>query len=372
MGQRVVVNFVALHGGACAYSYEMVKGLIENGCTVLAIISSKMDNYDLWKGLSGIKLFEVSGYSTKIDFITGAVKFILFEKRRIKKAIAEFDPDYVYIPFVSYWTELVQTALKGLPVYYTLHDVYPHDGIKNLIWKSSDRLAKKADKIIVLSKCFVEDIHRNYGLDHKDIIVVPHGNYFNGNVRKKPDDGVFHFVFYGRITTYKGLNVLAEAFSEVLRSHSNVKLLVAGNGDFSPYAQNYDSLDKSKVTIINRWIEDSEVEGFFENERTVCVLPYINATQSGVIPLAMHCKALVVTTNCSGLAEQVENGATGYIVEPNDPMELAGIMNYIIDNWNEAVRIIDNAFSHIQSLNWNNITNIIVSDFENESLRKCR
>lgn len=367
MGQRVVVNFVALHGGACAYSYEMTKGLIDNGCDVLAVVSSKMDNYDSWRALRGIKIVEVSGYSTKFDFVTGLVRFILFEKNRIRKAVTEFAPDYVYIPFVSYWTEFVQSALVGLPIYYTLHDVYPHDGNKNLIWKSSDRIAKKADKIIVLSKCFVEDIHNNYGLSHDDILVVPHGNYFNEDIKKKPDDGVFHCVFYGRISPYKGLNVLADAFSEVLKTHQNIDLLVAGNGDFSPYKEKYDALDNSKVRIINRWIEDSEVNGFFEHERTICILPYINATQSGVIPLAMHCRSLVVTTNCSGLAEQVENGVTGYIVEPNDPDALARIINHAIDNWDDSAAMIENAYNHIQSLTWNNISKIIVRDYEKES-----
>ena len=366
MGHRIVVNFVALHGGACAYSYEMTKGLIENGCEVLAIVSTKMDNYELWKELKGISLVEVSGYSTKTDFVLGVLRFVLSEKKRIREAVKKFKPDFIYIPFISYWTELVQSALTDYPIYFTLHDVYPHDGKKNLIWKSSERVARRADKIIILSKCFVEDIHNNYKLDYKDILVVPHGNYFKGNVKKHEDDGIFHFVFYGRITTYKGLNVLAEAFAEVLKEHDNVDLLVAGNGDFSPYQEKYDALDQSKLTIINRWIDDAEVEGFFENKRTICVLPYLNATQSGVIPLAMYCRSLVVTTNCSGLVEQVEDRVTGYIIESNNPSELARILNHIIENWDEAKKILDNSYNYIQSLSWNNITRIIIDAYNNE------
>ena len=372
MGQRIVENFVALHGGACAYAYEMTKGLIENGCEVMAIISPKMDNYASWKSLKGLTVVEVSGYSTKTDFVIGLFKFFLSDRKKIKESVAAFQPNYVYIPFISYWTELVQTAIGDYPIYFTLHDVYPHDGNENLIWKSSNRVAKKAKKIIVLSKCFVEDIHNNYGLDYKDIIVVPHGNYFTGDVKKKDDDGKFHLVFYGRITTYKGLNVLADAFKEVVAKHDNVELLIAGNGDFSPYKEKYDSFEKSKVNIINRWIDDSEVEGFFENARTICVLPYINATQSGVIPLAMHCKALVVTTNCSGLSEQVENGVTGYIIEPNNPEELAAILNYIIDNWEESAAIAEQSYSYIQTLTWNNITKIIIDDYCQESMEGNR
>ncbi len=361
--KKVVVNLVALHGGGPAYSLEMTKGLAANGCQIMAVLSPKMDNYEKWKEIEGIEIVDVAGYSTKKDFITGLIKYVFRDYWKVRKAARRFKPDFAYVPIQSFWTEFIQKALKGIPLAYTMHDVYPHDGVINYIWKQSERVARSADTIIILSDCFREDIRKNYGFDDDHILVVPHGNYFDGQINKKPDDGLFHFVFYGRITEYKGLNILAEAFSSIEDKYDNVRLLVAGNGDFSAYKEAYDALDEKRVTVINRWIDDSEVEGFFEANRSICVLPYINATQSGVIPLAMHVKSLVLTTDCSGLVEQVEDGKTGYIVKANDAKEFSEKMDYIINHWDESEIIVDRAYERIESLTWDNITKIIIDHY---------
>ena len=57
---------------------------------------------------------------------------------------------------------------------------------------------------------------------------------------------------------------------------------------------------------------------------------------------------------------------TGYIIESNNPSELARILNHIIENWDEAKKILDNSYNYIQSLSWNNITRIIIDAYNNE------
>jgi glycosyltransferase involved in cell wall biosynthesis len=52
-------------------------------------------------------------------------------------------------------------------------------------------------------------------------------------------------------------------------------------------------------------------------------LPYISATQSGVIPVAYRCQRPVIATRVGGLPDVVQVGASGYLVEPGDPLGLA-------------------------------------------------
>jgi glycosyltransferase involved in cell wall biosynthesis len=54
------------------------------------------------------------------------------------------------------------------------------------------------------------------------------------------------------------------------------------------------------------------------------VLPYVDASQSGVVPLAYTASKPVVATTVGGLPEIVEHGQTGLLVPPRDTAALAG------------------------------------------------
>ena len=58
-------------------------------------------------------------------------------------------------------------------------------------------------------------------------------------------------------------------------------------------------------------------------ESSVVVLPYVEATQSGVVPVAYTFAKPVVATGTGALAEAVEHGVTGILVPPRDPQALA-------------------------------------------------
>lgn len=53
------------------------------------------------------------------------------------------------------------------------------------------------------------------------------------------------------------------------------------------------------------------------------VLPYIEATQSGVIPTAYAFARLVIATDVGSLGDMVQDGRTGLIIHPNDVDKLA-------------------------------------------------
>ena len=53
------------------------------------------------------------------------------------------------------------------------------------------------------------------------------------------------------------------------------------------------------------------------------MLPYISATQSGIVQIAYGFDKPVIATNVGGLPEVVLDGKTGYIVEPEDAKGLS-------------------------------------------------
>jgi glycosyltransferase involved in cell wall biosynthesis len=74
--------------------------------------------------------------------------------------------------------------------------------------------------------------------------------------------------------------------------------------------------------MLDRFLTREEVGVCFAAADLV-VLPYVRATQSGVVPIAVaHAKPVAVTA-VGGLREQVLDGRTGYLVPPGDPGALA-------------------------------------------------
>ena len=80
--------------------------------------------------------------------------------------------------------------------------------------------------------------------------------------------------------------------------------------------------DPDKFIVHNRWISDEERAAAFQQTRVV-VLPYVEATQSGVVPIAYANSKPVVATRTGGLPDVVDDGKTGILVEPRDEVALA-------------------------------------------------
>jgi glycosyltransferase involved in cell wall biosynthesis len=63
---------------------------------------------------------------------------------------------------------------------------------------------------------------------------------------------------------------------------------------------------------------------------SVVVLPYVEASQSGVIPVAYSFAKPVVATAVGGLTEVVIDSQTGRLVPPNDPHALAEALSELL------------------------------------------
>ncbi|HSJ53622.1 MAG TPA: glycosyltransferase family 4 protein [Anaerolineae bacterium] len=137
-------------------------------------------------------------------------------------------------------------------------------------------------------------------------------------------------LYFGFVRQYKGLNYLIDALPRVL-AEMEVHLVVAGEfwDDPAPYVQQIERLGlRERVTIVNRYVPDEEL-GPYLAAADLMVLPYVDATQSAVVPLAFGHGLPVLTTRVGGLPEVVEDGLTGLLVPPCDGQELAnGILDF--------------------------------------------
>lgn len=118
-----------------------------------------------------------------------------------------------------------------------------------------------------------------------------------------------YYLFFGRIDKYKGLDRLVEAYSKY--GLGKRKLVIAGSGSISEDVINKIS-SNGNIILLNRFINDNEMVYLFQH--AVCLfLPYIEASQSGIIPIAYYYGIPVVVSDVPGLTQFVINEKTGLI-----------------------------------------------------------
>jgi glycosyltransferase involved in cell wall biosynthesis len=142
-------------------------------------------------------------------------------------------------------------------------------------------------------------------------------------------------LFFGLIREYKGLEHIIVAMKDIIK-HVDCVLLVVG--EFYESKQKYlslitDLLLQDHIIVIDRYVKNEEVPLYFCSADVV-VLPYISATQSGIVQIAFSLHKPVITTNVGGLPEAVEDGKTGFIVAPRSPEQLAeAVRRYYQEGW---------------------------------------
>jgi glycosyltransferase involved in cell wall biosynthesis len=126
-------------------------------------------------------------------------------------------------------------------------------------------------------------------------------------------------LFFGLVRPYKGLFDLIDALPRVLHE-IDVKLLVVGEiwGGGDRYRSRVNELNlQPHVQFVDRYVSNDEATMYFAATDLV-VLPYREATGSAVVQLAFGLGVPVVATRAGGMGEVVEDGVTGFLVEPQD------------------------------------------------------
>lgn len=365
--KKILVIFLGTHNAGPIYAYEMTKGLVQNGAIVSAIVSSYATNISAWRSLPLKKLVEVPTYRSKKEFLIETFKFFLYRRSQLKNFFSEEHFDVLYAPFFAAWNHWGIKSFSDIPLVYTVHDPLLHSNeskFNQLINSFVAKDIKVADKVVVLSSVFRKYISEQYKKRDEDILVLPHGTFETYKevghnqteasewYRDHPDS--INFLFFGRIEYYKGLDLLIEAYAALEKRYSNhVSLLIAGKGDFSPYRDVFKQLKNAK--LLNYMIPDEDVMSLFHGRNVITVLPYRDATQSGVINLAAQSSSLIISTNVGGLPEQLDYGKAGILAEPT-VQGLLEVMNEVTENIKGYSHIVEYGKSKVEKLTWKNLS----------------
>jgi D-inositol-3-phosphate glycosyltransferase len=279
--------------------------------------------------------------------------FALKAKRYLKKNTG-FDVVHVHGPLIGLVLAWCHRGLRARLVFsdYSPGWFEPSLGVPGRValWLAV-RLMRRSAAVMVQNARIKKHLVGKYGFSPESIAVVHTGvateQYRPGidtdNISARYGFLAFNILFNGRIAPYKGVEYLVRA-ADILVNRWGRKdtlfLLVgplAGHGTDSLEQASYvrkvrglirDSRLKKNVVLTGA-VPPEDLRGLFA-ACDVFVLPSLSEASPQVIAQAMASARPVVGSRIAGITDLIQDGASGYLVEPASPSQLADKLEHLI------------------------------------------
>jgi len=249
----------------------------------------------------------------------------------------------------------------------TLHDPKPHSGEKN--WKSNliFKLYTPKAKAFILyaqySKALLKKVYPEVSVPINCIQLLPFTFMRNYLPKQRKSDN--SILFFGRLSPYKGVDILLEAIPLVLEKYPNQHFVIAGSTSYDfQFNETMISKHKNNITIINKYLALDEVAVLIDKSAFV-VCPYRDATQSGVLSTTFAFGKTAIVSNVGSFREYITDGVNGLVSEP-DASDLAKKIMMAIEN-DFYKKLESNVVSSASPEKLNEFGNIILSTYQNVS-----
>lgn len=228
---------------------------------------------------------------------------------QIKKWIIHNNIKYLYFESQHIWNMFLMLLCMKNKKVVAVHDVIPHDGNKFMIL-SNFVTCHLANHVVLRNRTFTDVLAQKYHLNKRKI-----SNFEPWREYPVYIEPTFSnvFLYFGRIRKYKGFDL----FARIIEKTPNIMYRIVGEADkeseyLIEFVKNFKNVSLKDVEV-----SEDEMIYEFKNCDWV-VLPYSNATQSGVITDACRLSRPIITFNVGALSEQIIDEETGFLVDEND------------------------------------------------------
>jgi glycosyltransferase involved in cell wall biosynthesis len=258
--------------------------------------------------------------------------------RRLRRFIKAHEIDVVFSPMDSIWQSLSLWLYLPRSVAYVsgIHDASAHPGDRHPLKDACRWLEfRRADVVLTYSAAVAATIAERR-LTRAPVMSTVHGAFkapgeAPREPRSAPEGREWRLGFFGRLLRYKGLDLFVDVVRRLAEMGMPVRGVVFGDGDGG------DVISGAQGVPIDwhiGWVAADDVNTVVAS-MDIVLLPYVEASQSGVVSLAMAEGVPVVVTPVGGLAEQVTETACGVVSASVDAAAVADVTHTLI---NDSVR----------------------------------
>jgi len=273
--------------------------------------------------------------------------FSPFSFLSLKKVLREYQPDVVHLHTMHQITPSALFLLKKYPAVMTLHG--PESFISKLLFwcmkPSYLNYFYEKQKLNIMGRLslyfnYIQRIVYKLWLRNVDLFIAP--SKYIQNVAKSDVSPIVHvpnfielgtfyeltnsynLLFVGRLEKVKGIEFLIKAISQVISVFPQTMLTIVGEGSNKEYLLNLtQSLQLEKHVQFIGWVQNKDLDAYYEKASIIVIPSVWPENFPTVCNEAMSRGRPVIGTNVGGIAEIIDDGVNGYVVEPQSPEKIA-------------------------------------------------
>ena len=310
-------EFARRHPGEAAVSYN---SRAENAATMVGL---------------ALPSLPVTTFRSRLGVVLNLPKMVV-NSWRVRRFVIRHDVRTVVCTMESIYQSLLVPMLipRDRRYVFAVHDATLHPGDEHVVKRLNRRAElRRADDIVTFSSAVADVMRTTAPATVRRVVasVLPASDVRGHQVTERtlPTGRPVVVGFFGRLVKYKGLDLFVEAAAILAARLPDVVLRVVGNGEYGVTVSQEDT--SGAVTWDIRWIPEDEVVpviGTFD----VLALPYIEASQSGVLAQALSLGLPSVATPVGGLAEQVISTGAGIVCDEVTAQSFAEAVERLISD----------------------------------------
>ncbi len=348
---KVLVLSLAVRGGGLVYSREIIHRLNLDKYVISARntkVQRTMSN-EYW-----------TVHTNRNDFFLYSFLIFPIYFFKILLGLVQKKYDKLYLPNFHFWNVAFILLFRVFrkDIILTVHDGTLRTKNPVLFIRFIQMLENLTIRfstvLIFLSRHVKISTSKTIKIDKKISYVIPHGIIRPiglKNINRQFNDTPT-ILFFGRVLKSKGVDELIEAVSMIDKRRYN-KLLIIGKQTYRPVIWN-----NMNIEIIDEFVPEEEIAYYF-NKADILVLPYQEASQSGVLTIGIGAAIPMVVTRGSGLSEQLEEGECIFV--DKDPKSIKEGILQLIENPLRYNQISKALYMKQNKLTWENIVSEIES-----------
>ena len=291
----------------------------------------------------------------------------LAEQLKFPKILKKHNLDLVHFPYFSV------PISYNRPYVVTIHDlIINHFStgkastlnpfsyyIKRLgYFLTISQSAKKARKVLTVSKATKKEIVSHLGLNEDKIVTTYEGaDVLISSNSKRPIMYGRYFLYVGNAYPHKNLERLIAAFENF--KQQKIKLILVGPNDFF-YKRLKKKIKNSNVIFLGT-VSDSDLANLYEH-----AVAFISSSlmEGFGLPIveAMTKKCSVVASDIPVFREITKNNAIFF--DPYDKNDIYKKMDYVQENYSKLGRMRSDAFNESKKYSWTKMTKETLKVYE--------